>query len=122
MIKKIVFSLVAILISSSSLFAYTENDIILYPEIGLGGAGGEIKAQTEGRIKPLSDRGNEVKNSVYWNIGFSGDYFFDDWLSLTFGLFIDKNTFKVTCKSDPSVIVGDDTKHLPIKGKKEKTQ
>lgn len=116
MIKKFLFS-VAILISSSSLFAYTQGDVVLYPEVGIGMAGGQITGWSGSDLSYVlnesyyyyngsypsprySSKNAELNPGVYWSLGLNGSYFFNNSLALIGGLFIDRNSFEVVWETN----------------------
>ena len=111
MIKKILFVAAAVLISTSSLFAYTEGDIVLYPEVGIGVAGGQVTVWSGSDVSyvmntlyslspPLSSKDAELTPGFYWSVGCNGSYFFNDSLALIGGLFIDRNLFEVVWETN----------------------
>ncbi|MCL1910930.1 MAG: hypothetical protein FWG13_01845 [Leptospirales bacterium] len=114
MIKKILFVAAAVLISTSSLFAYSQGAVVLYPEVGIGVAGGQVTAWKGSVLTAdindyvggsyCSFKDAELKTALYWSVGFNGSYFFNDYLSLTGGLFIDKNSFEVVYKTNPGFV------------------
>ncbi|MCL1911662.1 MAG: hypothetical protein FWG13_05610 [Leptospirales bacterium] len=83
MFKKLLITAAAVLISTTSLFAYSKGGIVLYPEAGIG-------------ISDIHDAPSGLKtdSGLYWSLGCNGGYFLDNSLALIGGLSIDHNSFE----------------------------
>jgi len=99
MLKKIV-CLVIILFGSTSLFAFTAGEKIIYPGFGIGISGGDadavygsaLGAGLFGDATLFKDAESEM--SFAYSIGAMFDYFIIDNLSITTGLSYDKTPYK----------------------------
>jgi len=100
MLKKTLYTLYLVLISTS-LFAFTTGESIIYPTLGLGFSAGEAKGLTgpgmgqfiDGDSTLFKDGENQV--SFAYNFGFVFDYFITDSLSFTSGLTYDSTPYKM---------------------------
>jgi len=90
MIKKILFSTVAILVSASSVFAYTQGNIVVSPEVGIGLAFAQISKSYK------DEDGDDPKwktdgVGLNWSVGVNCNYFLMDSLSLMGGVSLDSS-------------------------------
>ena len=108
MIKKVLLPITAILLSTTSLFAYKEGDIVIYPEAGLGASTVILGSELSGSdfTTKMNSGGNsysfkKAKSEAdrYWHVGANGKYFFTDSLSFIGGISFEKSCFKIVYKS-----------------------
>ena len=94
--KKVLITAAAILISTSSLFAYSTGSVVVAPELGIGMAYPQVTSAAK------DDAGDDVKQKLglYWSIGFTGSYFFNDNLALISGLTFEHNSTELSWGDD----------------------
>ncbi len=101
MLKKLV-CLVIILFGSTSLFAFTAGEKIIYPGFGIGISSGDAKGISGSDMGVLMGGNSSLfKNgendvSFAYSIGAMFDYFMTDSLALTSGLSYDRSPYKLT--------------------------
>jgi len=110
-IKKILLLTAAVMVSASSLFAYTSGNIVVSPEVGIGLAFPQISKNYKTVVEEDDGMGG-TDTYVYdpkfkvdgmglnWSVGVNCNYFLMDTLSLLGGLSLDSSYVDVKAKGE----------------------